>query len=283
MTVLGLWRISNNNVTPRLKEIEMPCNSSLDECSLSIPGGAYTTFRTFNHWNALHLDDHFRRLEETSELINGKQSVDKDNIRIVLKQLLQQYEEISELRIRLTLDLVKFPGDLYIMVEPLAVPTANMYSNGVKTITVALSRSNPKAKATSFIGQSATLRNKYPGDINESLMVDQQGYILEGISSNFFAIKNGEIWTNDRDVLSGITRKIVMEEALAENLVMHYESVKTSEIGELDEAFITSSSRAVLPVVKIDENTIGDGKPGKISLLLLNRYTKRVESEIQHI
>jgi branched-chain amino acid aminotransferase len=283
MTVLGLWRISNNNVTPRLKEIEMTCNSSLDECSLNIPAGAYTTFRTYKHWHALHLEDHFRRLEETSQLINGKQLLDGPSIRIVLKQLLQQFDDIPELRVRLTLDLVKFPGDLYIMMEPLHVPSSDLYLNGVKTITTALSRSNPKAKATSFIEKTAELRSKLPEGINESLMVNQQGYILEGLSSNFFAIKNGEIWTNDRDVLSGITRQIVLDEALAENLVIHYESIQTSDIAGLNEAFITSSSRAVLPVVKIDETIIGAGKPGELSLLLLDRYTKRVEKEIQHI
>jgi branched-subunit amino acid aminotransferase/4-amino-4-deoxychorismate lyase len=113
--------------------------------------------------------------------------------------------------------------------------------------------------------------------------VDEDGRILEGLTSNFFALKGGVLWTNEGSVLSGITRSLVIDVAAESGLKINLESVTTSEILQIEEAFITSSSRAILPVVQIDDFVIGDGKPGQVTCKLMHLLERRIRTEIQPI
>jgi branched-subunit amino acid aminotransferase/4-amino-4-deoxychorismate lyase len=114
-------------------------------------------------------------------------------------------------------------------------------------------------------------------------MVQPDGTILEGLSSNFFGVRGNSLWTADEGVLNGITRKVVMDEARKAGIPVHFTPLELDELKSLDEAFITSSSRAVLPVVQIDEWVIGSGAPGPITKTLLDRYNQWVEREAQSV
>ena len=83
-------------------------------------------------------------------------------------------------------------------------------NDGVKVRTHSLHRENPKAKSTEFVGQADKVRANIGPDVNEIVMVGPDGRMLEGLSSNFFAIKDGVIWTEDEAVLPGLTRKVVL-------------------------------------------------------------------------
>jgi branched-subunit amino acid aminotransferase/4-amino-4-deoxychorismate lyase len=113
--------------------------------------------------------------------------------------------------------------------------------------------------------------------------VDEDGSILEGLSSNFFAIKRGELWTAENEVLSGITRLIVLEEGRKEGLDIHLLPVNYSELPGISESFITSSSRAVLPVVKIDNILLGNGRPGSYTRLLSEKFLVRIKNDARVI
>ena len=132
-------------------------------------------------------------------------------------------------------------------------------------------------------------------------MVDEAGRILEGLTSNFFAVKGNEIWTNEESVLSGITRSLVLDEAVRNELPVNFRSITITEIPILEEAFITSSSRGILPVKQIDEVLIGYGKlvsldkpvcpgqsvcpgqPGPITKRLMDCLEDRIRNELLEI
>jgi branched-chain amino acid aminotransferase len=101
--------------------------------------------------------------------------------------------------------------------------------------------------------------------------VNQAGEILGGISSDFYAAIDGVLRTAGKDVLEGITRQIVLQ-ATASVIPIEYRPLKVSEIDRVTEAFITSSSREVMPVIQIDEQTIGSGQPGSIAQTLQEKY-----------
>ena len=84
------------------------------------------------------------------------------------------------------------------------------------------------------------------------------------MACSFFAVKDKRIITAGKDVLDGITRRTVLE--LVEGKIpVEYKFVKVQELPFLDEAFLTSSSHEVMPIVTIDNIKIGDGVPGPIT------------------
>jgi branched-chain amino acid aminotransferase len=281
MTNISVWKIINNKPACEPIFFEDPVKS-LDDVSKKIPQGAYTTFRTFHHNKVLHLNDHFKRLEETARLANSTVSIDNRVIQENLHRILEQQKE-GDHRVRITLDLERDPGNIYISVENLKIPTQSAYNLGVPVITLKMKRENPKAKLTNFLKISENLKSQLNHGVNEALMVDDNGIILEGLSSNFFAIINGEIWTEDKKVLSGITRTIVLEEAAGMGIKVIFQGISTDQIRKCDEAFLTSTSRSVLPIHDIDNILIGNGNPGPLTKQLMDHYEKHIELEVETI
>jgi branched-subunit amino acid aminotransferase/4-amino-4-deoxychorismate lyase len=167
------------------------------------------------------------------------------------------------------------------MLETLHIPSDEEYANGVRVVTYHLQRQNPKAKLTSFIETANHVRQSLPPGINEAVMIGEEGHLLEGLSSNFFAVLDHEIWTAEQGVLSGITRSMVLDVASQEGLTMHLEGLPAEKLSLVDEVFITSASRAVLPVTEIDGKPVGSGRPGVITLLLLRRYREMIEQALE--
>jgi branched-chain amino acid aminotransferase len=102
----------------------------------------------------------------------------------------------------------------------------------------------------------------------EDVLYHQDGQVSESSRSNFFIVKDGVISTPDRHVLMGITRKQIMK--LAGNVKIR--PVSFEETLEADEAFISSTTKILLPVTKIDDHKIGTGKPGPVTLDILEKF-----------
>ncbi len=282
MSFVSTWKVESKAST-LLEAVNFASQMrSLDEVSSHLPDGAYTTFRTFDRRSVLHLQRHFRRLEETARLAGYPQVLDENLIRLALRQAIA-WTVNGDVRVRITLALGTGGGDVYISVEPLHLPSEADYIQGVKVITRCMQRTNPKAKLTTFIQTADRIRHEMPEDVNETLMLDENGCVLEGLSSNFFAIWQGKLWTAEEGVLSGITRSLVLEEADRMGLPIHYRSVAKADLSRVDEAFITSASRAVLPVVQIDQQVVGGGQPGILTLRLLKHYRERIDREVEPI
>lgn len=260
----------------------IPSPKSLDEATRLLPGGGYTTFRTYNRFRILRLADHYKRLEETAKLASKAVSIDRSHVSSVLHQVLDDYPA-KDMRVRIILDLDKIVGEIYILVEPLHTPADSLYRDGARVLTRKMHRENPKAKLTGFIRAASEVRQVMPPEINEVIMIGEDDCLLEGLSSNFFGIKAGEIFTADEGVLSGITRELVLEEVNQQNLPIRFEGININLLSSLDEAFITSASRAVLPVVQIDDFQVGSGKPGPITKRLQAGYLARVEKELDTV
>ena len=256
--------------------------TTLDQASNLLPAGAYTTFRTYQKYFVLHLNDHLRRLETSSNLGGHPIRLDTDQLRRNLRVALTQYPG-SEARVRLTIPFGLDDETIYIHVGALSVPTAVQRANGVKTITAQMQRNNPAAKLSNFIQSSQEARQRLQEGFEEILMVDESGNILEGLTSNFYAVMDGEIWTAGQGVLSGITRQIVLLLAEDAGYPVQLEAPKLSNLLSFTEAFITSTSRAVLPVTEIDHEAVGDGKLGPITRKLMQIYDQKVMAEIEPI
>ncbi len=274
-----IWKIPVHE--NRLQPVEFPV-ASLDEATAQLPQGGYSTFRTFQRTHILHLADHFNRLDETARLAGyANIPVDRAALRAALHQVLSA--SASDERVRVILDLSQEIGDLYLLTELLHTPPDEAYQRGVKAVTRTLHRDNPKAKLTEFIGTAAQVRQTLPADVNEALMVAEDGSLLEGLSSNFFAVCDGTAWTADKGVLSGITRAIVLNAIHALDIPLRLQGLSLASLSQIQEAFITSASRDVLPVTEIDGKPVGTGMPGELTLRLLSAYRKAVMQEAEEV
>ena len=109
----------------------------------------------------------------------------------------------------------------------------------------------------------------------EALMVDHDGYITEGSSSNAWMVTaTGDLVTRPAtyDILNGITRKAVLAIAAARNLKIVERAFTPDEVKNAAEVFITSASSLITPVGQVDDSTIGDGEAGPVSLALRQAY-----------
>jgi len=247
--------------------------SSLDEVTQRLPEGYYSTFRTFDRGKrVLGLTSHLQRLYQPVSAPEVGESL----LRQRLSTLLEPYHP-DEARVRL---LVTNRGVIFVAIEPLKQQPREVYEKGVRVETTELYREHPRLKSTSFIGRSRSER-KHIADkgLFEALLL-QDGKILEGMTSNFFYVEwVGDlpyIGTADDSILLGITRETVLEIAKGRGLTVKYQPLRMDQLAKASEAFLTSSSRGIVPIVEIDQVTIGQGSPGPVTRELSAAYGEYV-------
>jgi branched-subunit amino acid aminotransferase/4-amino-4-deoxychorismate lyase len=163
-------------------------------------------------------------------------------------------------------------------VEPLEPLPESFYRDGVWCVTLPLRRDHPDAKDTRFIATASAAYQTLPPGAHEGLMVADDGSILEGLSSNFFAVLDGVLHTEDERALHGITRSIVLE--LCQDLVpVSLTPIRTADLPRVKECFLTSVSREILPVSRVDDVVIGGGAPGPITTAVTDRFRELVGRE----
>jgi D-alanine transaminase len=114
----------------------------------------------------------------------------------------------------------------------------------------------------------------------EAWFVDKQGFVTEGSSSNAWIVtRNGTVVTRqvDNAILKGITRTVVLDIIAAQGLKLDVRPFTMDEAKEAREAFITSASQTVMPVVKIDGRPVGNGAPGLIASALRRDFYRHAE------
>jgi branched-subunit amino acid aminotransferase/4-amino-4-deoxychorismate lyase len=111
-------------------------------------------------------------------------------------------------------------------------------------------------------------------------MYDRSGAILEGVSSSFFAVLDGQLRTAHSKVLEGISRGALLEMAPSV-LPVTLLPIRVADVPRVSEAMLTSASRGVVPIVQIGDVVIGKGKPGPLAGALRAAYDARVEQELE--
>ncbi|MFC1464736.1 MAG: aminotransferase class IV [Candidatus Brachytrichaceae bacterium NZ_4S206] len=259
-------------------------HASLREASGQLPDGAYTTFRTYDGNRVLRLRQHIQRLEESVALLGHPAKLDEAATRQAIAHALRA-TGYPESRFRLTFA----PPALFVSIEPFTPYPPSLYEFGVWCVSVSLHRDNPHAKSTTFIASAADAYRALPAGAHEGLMIGADGAVLEGLSSNFFAVMPSAgaeappvLRTEEARVLAGVTRALVLEVA-REVLPVLTEAVTYGELQQARECFITSVSREILPVVKVDQLVIGDGAPGPITRELMGRFRALVQREAEPV
>ncbi len=251
--------------------------SGLTSASAALPSGAYTSLRTYGRRGIVRLDQHLRRLEESIALQGGAARLDPSRVRRGLGAALDA-TGFAESRLRLTFA----PPRVFVSLEPFQSLPAALYEEGVAGQTLPIHRDNPRSKDTHFIATADRAYRELPPGVHEGLLVAEDGSILEGLTSNFFAILDGRLRTEEARVLLGVTRALVLEVARP-RVPIDLRPVRRDELSVVSEAFITSVSREILPVVRIDGQALGDGRPGPLTRALREGFAALVEREAEEI
>ncbi len=113
----------------------------------------------------------------------------------------------------------------------------------------------------------------------EGLMLNQQGYVAECTGDNLFVIKDGVVRTPhpSSGILKGITRGTVIEIAKREGMTVVEDFMTKLDIYDADEAFLTGTAAEVIPMVSLDSQPIGDGKPGETTMCLMGRFREETK------
>ncbi|HWJ18908.1 MAG TPA: D-amino-acid transaminase [Geobacterales bacterium] len=140
-------------------------------------------------------------------------------------------------------------------------------------------------KTTGLLAQALARQQAKEAGADEAWMVDGQGFVTEGASCNAWIVTGaGNLVTRSAEsgILRGITREVAMEAARGKGLNLEERLFTVEEAKSAREAFQTSASGLVMPVVKIDGHVIGSGRPGEIALELRKIYHNVAESSPPH-
>ncbi len=256
--------------------------ATLDEASQKLISGVYTTFRTYQHDKVLRLEDHFDRLEQSAKLLMKQMVLPRYALRGGIREILSLYPD-TDVRLRIHCAFESNAISVYLLAESFIPIPESYYQTGVSVKTILLHRENPRSKSTKFIELTKEVRQNKPKDIHEYLMINNEATLLEGLSSNVFVLRDGVIWTASQGILPGITRQTVLEVIAAAGMKIEYSGYPVDDIFHAEEMFITSASRGVLPVTRINNQQIGSGKPGKLTLKIKSDYEKWLQSELRSV
>ena len=160
---------------------------------------------------------------------------------------------------------------LAIIVLPYKRYPLEYYEKGGKIITYKFNRESPEAKTLNYIFEvRASMEAKKLG-ATEALY-SYENSLYECVSSNFFSVKDGAIITTGENILNGITRKVVLE-LIKDKYRIKFRPLRISELDSINEAFLTSSNREVMPITMIDKIVIGNGIPGPITKNIMTAFT----------
>lgn len=169
--------------------------------------------------------------------------------------------------------------------QPTVVVTSHPLTPGpvgpATAVTVPVVRDLPEVKATSYLTAMHARRRARDSGADEALLTTPDGTVLEGASSNLFAVIDGRLLTPDvgEGLLAGVTRGVVLEAAERIGVPATLATLTTAALADADEAFLTASTRGVVPLVAVDGTQIGDGAPGQITSRLRQAYADEVERE----
>ncbi|HUT93063.1 MAG TPA: branched-chain-amino-acid transaminase [Thermoguttaceae bacterium] len=160
-----------------------------------------------------------------------------------------------------------------------------VYEKGLEIITVSTARNhpaalNPRIKSLNYLNNIlAKIEGKQAGCV-EALMLNHKGEVAECTGDNIFLVRNGTLLTppNDAGILEGITRAAVIELAREAGIEVREVPLTKHDVYIADECFLTGTAAEVVPVVKVDSRTIGDGAPGPITRKLADSFRKLTRS-----
>jgi branched-chain amino acid aminotransferase len=174
---------------------------------------------------------------------------------------------------------------LVIIVKPQVDPPPAAYRDGVAVAIVDIIRNhpgsvNPMIKSNNLMNNALAMQEALRRNAFEGVMRNYRGELTECTTSNLFVVKDSAALTPplDAGILPGITREFIFEIGRANGVDVREAALRDEDLYGADEAFLTSTTREAVPIVEVDGRKIGRGKPGPVTLKLLEEFRKAARS-----
>lgn len=177
-------------------------------------------------------------------------------------------------------------ASIIIIASSIKLYPAESYLNGLKLITCATRRPapaalSPQVKSLNYLNNIMAKIECLQAGCDEGIMLNEQGYVAECTGDNVFIVKNGEVFTPtiSSGALDGITRRAVMGIIKDMGIAIHEVTMTRYDIYTSEECFLTGTAAEAIPAVSLDTRPIGTGKPGAITLKIIEAFKKLANSE----
>jgi len=170
-------------------------------------------------------------------------------------------------------------SQVIIIADTIALYPQEIYENGLEIVTVSVVRTHPAAldpriKSLNYLNNILAKIEGLQAGCIEAMMLNHKGEVAECSGDNIFLLRDGVLQTppTDAGILEGVTRGAVIELAEASGLTVRQIPLTKHDVYIADEVFLTGTAAEVVPVVKVDSRTIGEGKPGPVTRDLSRRF-----------
>jgi branched-chain amino acid aminotransferase len=259
--------------------------------------GVYETLRTYNGQPFL-LDRHMRRLRRSAGMLDLP-------VPLTDEELASRFDDTMRagglgpggrgeayLRVLVTRgigDLTYDPAatpqpSVVVIAKPQVDPPLEAFERGVKVALVPIMRNHPGSvspaiKSNNLLNSALAMQEAVRRDAFEGLMRNYRGELAECSTANIFIVKGGAALTPpiDAGLLPGITREFLFEVGADLGIPVREQVLKDPDLFGADEAFLSSTTREIVPIVKVDDRTIGSGRPGPVTKALLQGFREKAQ------
>lgn len=246
--------------------------------------GVFEYLRTYRS-RPFHLEEHLQRLQNSAEHLRLPLPYPTYELSQIIHTLIDQevQKSSSECGIKIILTGGVSSDQFMPQNKPSCIVFAYphtsypSYPNGIHIVSTFFQRAFPHCKTTQYLSAIAALQGT---PAQEALYITPQGELLEGTTSNFFAVRQGTLYTSDSPLLlRGITRFLVLRLAQQLNIPISFDPLFINDIPRCDEAFITATNKEVTPVATIDQMSLKTGPITQRLKQAFHSYTQQTRWE----
>jgi branched-chain amino acid aminotransferase len=257
--------------------------------------GIYETMRTYHRRPFLY-DRHMRRLRRSARMIELPLPFTDEELAVQIRdtQAMARIDGEAYIRVLVTRGIGELTYDpratphpsTVIVVKPQVDPEPAVYEKGVRVVIVDIVRNhpdsvNPMIKSNNLMNSALAMQEAIKQNGYEGVMRNYRGELSECTTANLFIVRNNVALTPplEAGLLPGITREFLFDVGKDVGIDVDERVMRDEDLFGADEAFLTSTTREVVPIVTVNDRTIGRGVPGPITLKLLDGFRRRADAD----
>ncbi len=249
--------------------------------------GIFDYFRTSNN-QPLFLDEHLTRFFHSAKELRLNPLHTRDELKGIIKKMIS-HNNLASSGFRMILtggyspdNFTPVTPNFIVIQQPITLPSEEKFTKGLSILLHEYQRDVPYAKSINYL-MSIYLLDKLNAENADDVLYHKNGNIFEFPRANVFIVtKEKVVVTPSLEILHGITRQKLLEVA-----VNHYRteqrSITIEELKNAEEVFLTSTTKRILPVLKINQQAVGNGKPGPVTKHLLSLFTVFEETVLHEL
>ena len=248
----------------------------------------------FHNRHLVFIQEHLDRLFQGASSLDIDIGISKDNIKSLIISVLNANRMVTDIHIRLIVSrgLKKTPyqhpnanlgGSTIVIIPEYKKSDKTINKKGISLVTVSTRRGtadtqDPQLNTLSKLNCIFACIEADKKGADEGLMMDVNGNVSTCNSTNFFIIKNKEVWTSTGEhCLPGVTRGAIIQLCKENNIPIYEKDFLVADVLNADEAFVTGTFAGVITAVSLDGKTIGNGKRGPMTETFFNLYKNKIE------